>query len=32
MLDRYRGWHEPITVVLEATNVDHILQTDLLGP
>ena len=29
LLDRYRGWQEPITAVLEATDVDHILQTDL---
>ena len=29
LLDRYRGWHEPITAVLEATDVDYILQTDL---
>jgi 2-polyprenyl-6-methoxyphenol hydroxylase-like FAD-dependent oxidoreductase len=29
LLERYRGWHEPITAVLEATDVEHILQTDL---
>ncbi len=29
LLERYHGWHEPITAVLEATDVEHILQTDL---
>src|SRR5262245_2028319 len=29
LLERYDGWHEPITAVLEATGVEHILQTDL---
>jgi 2-polyprenyl-6-methoxyphenol hydroxylase-like FAD-dependent oxidoreductase len=29
LLERYRGWHEPIADVLEATDVDRILQTDL---
>jgi 2-polyprenyl-6-methoxyphenol hydroxylase-like FAD-dependent oxidoreductase len=30
LLDRYDGWHEPITAVLEATEVENILQTDLM--
>ena len=29
LLERYRGWHEPIAAVLEATDVERILQTDL---
>jgi 2-polyprenyl-6-methoxyphenol hydroxylase-like FAD-dependent oxidoreductase len=29
LLERYRGWHEPIPAVLEATAVEDIVQTDL---
>ena len=29
LLERFRGWHEPIGAVLEATEEERILQTDL---
>jgi 2-polyprenyl-6-methoxyphenol hydroxylase-like FAD-dependent oxidoreductase len=30
LLARYDGWHEPIAAVLEATDLESILQTDLM--